>query len=115
VSAKDLEALKVNVRVDVSPDNPWTKYAEQQELSNLYAKGDISLEEYLEASPPNSPLPVEKLKRILANRPPPAPPGQVPGAPPGPADAGAPAGAPGAPGMPGTDEEFMAAMGGGYG
>jgi hypothetical protein len=110
VSAEDLEALKVSVRVDVSPDNPWTKYAEQQELANLYAKGDITLEEYLEASPPNSPLPVEKLKRILANRPPPAPQQAMPGAPQGAPSSGVPG-----QGMPQSDEEFMAAMGGGYG
>jgi hypothetical protein len=110
VTAEDLEALKVSVRVDVSPDNPWTKYAEQQELSNLYAKKGISLEEYLEVSPPNSPLPVAKLKRILAKRPPPAPQGMPQGM------QGAPEGLPAVPqGLPASDEEYMAMTEGGYG
>jgi cellobiose-specific phosphotransferase system component IIB len=115
VTGEDLEGLRVDVRVDVSPDNPWTKYAEQQELSSIYAKGDIDLAEYLEASPPNAPLPVEKLKRILENRPPPAPEG-VPAQGAIPAPEGVAQGAGGIPaGAPGTDEEYMRMMGAGYG
>lgn len=68
ISAREVEALKLDVRIDVSSDNPWTKYAEQQELTNLFVGGHITLEEYVEAASDNSPLPKNKLKRILAKR-----------------------------------------------
>jgi hypothetical protein len=108
VTGEVLDGLKVDVRVDVSPDNPWTKYAEQQELSNIYTKGDINLSEYLEASPPNAPLPVEKLKRILENRPP--PPAQEVAA-----QGGIPAAGGALSGTPQTDEEYMGVQGAAYG
>lgn len=77
ITSEELENLKLDVRIDISPDNPWTKYAEQQELANLFAGGHITLEEYIEASSENSPLPKNKLKRILAKRSPEIAPQQI--------------------------------------
>lgn len=68
VTAEEVESIEVDTRIDVSNDNPWTKYAEQQELLNLFTAGHINLEEYVEASSDNSPLPKNKLKRILEKR-----------------------------------------------
>lgn len=63
-----LMGLKPNIKIDVSTDNGWTKFAEQQELVNLLNAGMISLEEYVELLPDGSPLPKNKMKQILERR-----------------------------------------------
>ena len=68
IPAEVLETFRPNVKVDVSSDNAWSKYAEQQELANLLATDKITLQEYLEALPNNSSLPKNKLLKLIERR-----------------------------------------------
>jgi len=43
-----LQNLKVRVRIDVSSNNPWSVYANDQEAMNLFGNGYISFEQYVE-------------------------------------------------------------------
>lgn len=68
ITGDQLLEIEPEISIDVSKDNPWSKFAEQQELAALLDKGMISFEEYVEASPENSSLPVNKLRSILKKR-----------------------------------------------
>ncbi len=68
ISQEELQGLTPTVRIDVSPDNQWTKLAEQQTLDNMLMNQHITLEEYVEATPDNSSVPKAKLKAILEKR-----------------------------------------------
>lgn len=68
VSQQDLTNLKPSVKIDVSPDNRWTKLAEQQTIDNLLANGQVTLAEYAEITPDNSSVPKGRLKQILDKR-----------------------------------------------
>ena len=68
ITQEELNALKPTVRIDVSPDNQWTKLAEQQSLDNLFMNNQLTLEEYVEATPDNSSIPKSKLKAIIDKR-----------------------------------------------
>ena len=68
ISQEELNSLKPTVRVDVSPDNQWTKLAEQQSLDNMFMQQQLTLEEYVEATPDNSSIPKAKLKAIIDKR-----------------------------------------------
>ena len=68
IPQEELENLKPTVRIDVSPDNQWTKLAEQQTLDNMLMNQHITIEEYVEATPDNSSVPKAKLKAILEKR-----------------------------------------------
>lgn len=68
LSQEDLEGLKPTVMIDVSPDNQWTKLAEQQSLDTLLQLGQITLEEYIECTPENSSVPKGKLQQVMNKR-----------------------------------------------
>lgn len=68
LSQEDLKNLKPTVQIDVSPDNQWTKLAEQQSLDTLLQLQQITLDEYVECTPENSSVPKGKLKEILRKR-----------------------------------------------
>ena len=68
ITQEELNALKPTVRIDVSPDNQWTKLAEQQSLDNLFMNNQLTLEEYVEATPDNSSIPKAKLKAMIDKR-----------------------------------------------
>ena len=68
ITQEELNALKPTVRIDVSPDNQWTKLAEQQSLDNLFMNNQLTLEEYVGATPDNSSIPKAKLKAIIDKR-----------------------------------------------
>lgn len=68
LSQEDLENLKPTVQIDVSPDNQWTKLAEQQSLDTLLQLNQITLEEYVECTPENSSVPKAKLQQIINKR-----------------------------------------------
>lgn len=68
LAQKDLEGLKPTVMIDVSPDNQWTKLAEQQSLDTLLQLGQITLEEYIECTPENSSVPKGKLQQVMNKR-----------------------------------------------
>lgn len=68
LSQDDLKDLKPTVMIDVSPDNQWTKLAEQQSLDALLQLQQITLEEYVECTPDNSSVPKGKLMQVLNKR-----------------------------------------------
>jgi len=68
ISAETLKKMKVNVRIDVSQNNPFSKYAQEQALSNLLTSQHISFEEYVDALDDGSVTPKGKLKDILDKR-----------------------------------------------
>lgn len=68
ITAEELEALKINVRVDVSQNNPYSKYTREQALSNLFMQQQLSFEEYVEALDKDSNIPKDKLEDIINKR-----------------------------------------------
>ncbi len=65
VSVAALQALKIDVRIDVSPNNPYSKFAQEQALQNLLQMQLITFEDYVEALDDDSAAPKAKLKEIL--------------------------------------------------
>jgi hypothetical protein len=68
VPAEVLQDMKVNVRIDVSPTNPYSKFAQEQALDNLFGRKDISFEEYVKALDDDSNVPKAKLEEIIETR-----------------------------------------------
>ena len=68
VPTEELQSMKVDVRIDVSPTNPYDKFAQEQSLENLLAGGHITFDEYVEALPDDAVMPKPKLKGILDKR-----------------------------------------------
>lgn len=68
IPATAFKDLKPSVRVDLSPKTPFSKYAQEQELKELYLAGKISFEEYVESLDDDSYMPKQKLKNIIEKR-----------------------------------------------
>jgi hypothetical protein len=68
ISAEALQNLKVDVRVDVSPDNPYSKFAQEQSLQNLYAQQAVTFEEYVAMLDENAVAPKAKLQELVDKR-----------------------------------------------
>jgi hypothetical protein len=68
ITLEQFEKLKPDIRVDVSPDTPWSKEARQQSADNLLEKGQITLEEYTMLLADNSPVPKKELQAIVEQR-----------------------------------------------
>ena len=47
IPAETLESLKVNVRIDVSQNNPYSKFAQEQSLESLFSMQAITFDEYM--------------------------------------------------------------------
>ena len=63
-----LAALDVQIKVDVSPADPYSILSQQQSLDNALAGGHISFEEWVEALDDNSPVPAAKFRQIVQRR-----------------------------------------------
>lgn len=68
ITQEQLRELKPLVRIDVSPDNQWTKLAEQQSIDSMLQLDKITLEEYAEMTPANSSVPKQKLMTVINRR-----------------------------------------------
>ncbi len=68
IPGKLLAALEPRVRVDLSPANAFSKFAQEQALQNLLTAGYITFQEYVDALDDDANAPKEKLKAILAGR-----------------------------------------------
>lgn len=68
VSGEILGRMKVKVRVDVGQDNPFSKMAQEQTLTNLMSGKYITFEEYVEALPEGSAAPKAALQKIVTQR-----------------------------------------------
>jgi len=68
IPADVLENMRINVRIDVSQNNPYSRFAQEQALENLLAKQHISFEEYISALDDDAAVPKGKLKDIIDKR-----------------------------------------------
>lgn len=68
IPAEILSGLKVDVRIDVSPNNPFSKYAQELGLKELFASGAISFDEYVASLDDDGTMPKGKLQEILDKR-----------------------------------------------
>lgn len=68
ISPELLARMKVNVRIDVSQNNPFSKYAQEQSLISLLSSQHISFEEFIDALDDGSVTPKGKLKDIINKR-----------------------------------------------
>lgn len=68
ISQKELANLDVNLKIDITPQSPYDRYAQEQSLENLLVRGMITLEEYTEALPEDSSMPKPTLESIIRRR-----------------------------------------------
>jgi len=68
ISAEELDNLRVNVRIDVSNNTPFSKFAKEQAIEFALHRGYISFEEYVGALEDDSNAPKSKFEEILKNR-----------------------------------------------
>jgi hypothetical protein len=68
IPAEVLQSLNVNIRIDVSPTNPYSKFAREQSLENALANQHITFDEYVEALDDDGTAPKGKFKDILDKR-----------------------------------------------
>lgn len=63
-----MQNLSLEARVDISPQNPYSRFAQEQALQNLLGAGYITFEEYVEALDDDSASPKAKLNDIIQKR-----------------------------------------------
>lgn len=68
ITAEEVRKMQLQIKIDVSPRDPFSKYAQEQTLAALYQSGAITLEEYVDALDDSSNTPKGKLKEILRKR-----------------------------------------------
>lgn len=68
ISQEDLEKLDINLKIDITRQGVYDKYAKEVSLENLLLKGLITLEEYTEALPEDSTMPKPTLEDIIRKR-----------------------------------------------
>lgn len=68
LTQKQLEEVDVNLKIDVTPQSPYDRYAQEMSLENLLTSGHITLEEYTEALPEDSTMPKPSLESIIKKR-----------------------------------------------
>lgn len=68
VSPEEMEELKPEVRIDVSQDTAFTKESALARMDKLLEMQQITIEEWAELLPQNSPLPKAELLGLLARR-----------------------------------------------
>ena len=68
IPAEVLQQMRPSIRIDVSPVNPYSKYAQEQSLAGLFQAGAITFEEYVEALDEQASTPKQKLQEIIDKR-----------------------------------------------
>lgn len=68
VTQKELEQIDINLKIDITPQSPYDRYAMEMSLENLLVRGMITLEEYTEALPEDSSMPKPTLETIIRKR-----------------------------------------------
>lgn len=68
IPAEVLQQMRPSIRIDVSPVNPYSKYAQEQSLAGLFQAGAITFEEYVEALDEQASTPKQKLQEIIDRR-----------------------------------------------
>ena len=62
------DKVKMKVRVDATPTDPYSRYAETASLESYMLADKITFEEFVEALPDNSVIPKDKFQEILGTR-----------------------------------------------
>lgn len=68
LSYDQLQSLDANIKVDITPQSPYDRYAQEQSIEGLMTSNKITFEEYVEALPDYSVMPKYDLKSILNKR-----------------------------------------------
>lgn len=68
IPASVLDSLMINVRIDVSQNSPYSKYAQEQAIMNLFQMQAISFEEMVQALDDDAVAPKGKLQDIIDKR-----------------------------------------------
>ena len=68
LTQKQLEALDVDMKIDVTPTSPYDRHAQEMSLLGLLSEGQINLEEFTEALSEESSMPKPKLENIIKKR-----------------------------------------------
>ena len=68
IPSEVLDNMMINVRIDVSQNNPFSKYAQEQAIMNLFTSQAISFEEMVEALDNDAVAPKGKLQDIIDKR-----------------------------------------------
>jgi hypothetical protein len=68
IPVEELIDMDVYIRVDVSPANPFSKYARQSALDTLFQAGHLSFDEYVYSLDDGSNVPKNKLETVLLRR-----------------------------------------------
>ena len=68
IPADVLRELQVNIRIDISPTNPYSRFAREQALENALAQQHITFDEYVEALDDDGTAPKGKFEDILERR-----------------------------------------------
>lgn len=63
-----LKKLDANIKVDITPQSPYDRFAQEQSIENLMVAQKITFEEYVEALPEYSIMPKYTLQNILKKR-----------------------------------------------
>ena len=64
----ELEALDIDIKIDISPIDPYSVLSRELSLENALAQQHITFEEYVEALDDNSGVPKDKFQAILDRR-----------------------------------------------
>lgn len=68
ITPQALAALDMQIKIDVSPADPYSVLSMQTSLDNALGGGHISFEEWVSALDANSPVPAAKFRKILEER-----------------------------------------------
>ncbi len=68
ISFEQLQAMKPDLKIDITPHSAYDKYAQEQSLENLMLQKLITFEEYVNALSDDSVMPKPKLTKILQQR-----------------------------------------------
>ena len=68
ITPQALAALDMQIRIDVSPADPYSVLSQQTSLDNALSRGYISFEEWVSVLDANSPVPAAKFRKILEER-----------------------------------------------
>lgn len=68
ISNADLQNLDIDIKIDISPIDPYSVLSRELSLENALAQQHITFEEYVEALDDNSGVPKDKFRAILDRR-----------------------------------------------
>lgn len=68
ISKEELNNAKLNVKIDISPNSSYDKFAREQSIENLFLSGNITLEEYAKALPIDAVMDKTTLDNIIKDR-----------------------------------------------